>query len=126
MGFPKLGASAKRTFLGITFEKTFPPEREIDFKHSYPGKDDQSLTWHRLAAVTADGQCDVAASLGGEGANLFYAVSALYSPREQTVSRTSRSSPTVRVPSTCSSRSSWRLRCATGSLRVPRSRPSAS
>lgn len=67
------------------FEKLFPPEREIDFKKSYPGKDDLSLGWRRLAAVAADGDCMVAASLGGPGSNLFYGVSAVYSPRAQAV-----------------------------------------
>lgn len=65
------------------FEKPFPPEREIDFSRTYPGKDDQTLHWHPLATVSRDGQCEVAASLGDEGANLFYAATALDSPRDQ-------------------------------------------
>ena len=67
------------------FEKPFPPEREIDFSRSYPGKDDQTLHWHPLATVSRDGQCEVADSLGDEGANLFYAATALETPRDLSV-----------------------------------------
>jgi tetratricopeptide (TPR) repeat protein len=67
------------------FDKEFPPEREIDFSKSYPGKDDQALAWHPLKTVFRDGQCEVAASLGDDGANLFYAATTLASPKEQPV-----------------------------------------
>lgn len=67
------------------FDKPFPPEQEIAFDRHYPGKDDLDLHWRPLPLVTHDGQCDVAASLGDRGANVFYLATALFSPQEQPV-----------------------------------------
>jgi cellulose synthase operon protein C len=67
------------------FDKAYPPEREIDLKKSYTGKDEKSLRWYPLSLVGRDGQCGISAGLGDEGANVFYAVTSLFSPKEQAV-----------------------------------------
>jgi transglutaminase-like putative cysteine protease/tetratricopeptide (TPR) repeat protein len=67
------------------FEKLFPPEREIDFKKSQTGKDDQTLPWRPLPFVSREGQCAVAESLGDGSPNVFYAATALLSPQDQAV-----------------------------------------
>src|SRR5258708_8686004 len=66
-------------------EKSYAPEREIDFGKPYVGKDDQSLRWHRLGVVSRDGVCAVARALGGHGASVYYAATGVFSPKEQTV-----------------------------------------
>jgi tetratricopeptide (TPR) repeat protein/transglutaminase-like putative cysteine protease len=61
------------------YEKVFPPETAIDLKASCAGKDDLPLVWHPLAMVSRTGECRVAASLGDQGSDAYYAVTAVYS-----------------------------------------------
>src|SRR5439155_13505559 len=68
------------------FDKPLPPERQIDLKKPYVGKDGQPLRWHPLPLVGRDGQCAVGECLGDADANVYYMATALYSPREQPVS----------------------------------------
>jgi tetratricopeptide (TPR) repeat protein len=67
------------------FEKRFPPEEEIAFDRTYPGKEGQALRWRRLPLVRREGTCAIAAALGDETPGVFYAVTALASPRDQAV-----------------------------------------
>jgi tetratricopeptide (TPR) repeat protein len=67
------------------FDKPYPPERELDLKQTCAGKEDQPLRWHPLALVSRLGRCEVGVGLGDGGADVFYAATALFSPREQTV-----------------------------------------
>ena len=65
------------------FGKPYPPEQEIALVNAYPGKDDQTLRWHSLGLVNLDGHCAVGQALGDKEANVFYAVTAVQSPRPQ-------------------------------------------
>jgi len=67
------------------FDKVYPPEREAVLGKTYSGKDDQALRWHALALVGRDGQCAVGTSLGDGDEDVFYAVTAVQSPRDQAV-----------------------------------------
>ena len=63
----------------------YPPEQELAFGKTVGGKDDQQLRWHRLSLLGLDGQCALGASLSDNAADVFYAVTAVQSPRDQTV-----------------------------------------
>ena len=65
------------------FGKSYAPEQGGVFGGAYPGKDDQTLHWHPLGLVGLDGQCAVGQALGDKEANVFYAVTAVQSPRSQ-------------------------------------------
>ena len=65
------------------FEKQFPPETELDFSKSYPGKDDLALRWHRLSTVSRSGECAVGSSLGDPQPGVFYAATAVSSTADQ-------------------------------------------
>ncbi len=65
------------------FGKSFAPEQQITLGGGFAGKDDQTLHWHSLGLVGPDGQCAVGQALGDKEANVFYAVTAVQSPRSQ-------------------------------------------
>ena len=65
------------------FGKVYPPEQQIALGGTSTGKDDQVLHWHSLRLVGPDGQCAVGDSLGDKEANVFYAATAIQSPRSQ-------------------------------------------
>jgi len=65
------------------FDKVYPPEREVSLGTAYAGKNDLKLHWQPLTLVGRDGQCAVGGSLGDSDANIFYAVTAIQSPRAQ-------------------------------------------
>lgn len=67
------------------FDKVYPPEREAALEKTYAGKDDQALRWHALALVGRDGRCAVGTSLGDGDEDVFFAVTAVQSPRDQAV-----------------------------------------
>jgi tetratricopeptide (TPR) repeat protein len=67
------------------FHKAFPPEQAIDFKATYIGKDDQSVRWRRLALIDREGACEVGSSLGDHEPDVYYAATAVYADRQQSV-----------------------------------------
>jgi len=74
------------------FAKAFPPEAELDFTKSYPGIDNQPVSWQPLRLVTREGRCDLGLCLGddsepaiNDAAAVCYAATAVYVPTAQPV-----------------------------------------
>ena len=65
------------------YDKAYAPEQEIALGKAYLGKNDLLLHWHGLPLIGRDGQCAVGASLGDSDEDVFYAVTAVQSPRTQ-------------------------------------------
>lgn len=67
------------------FAKAWPPEQGLNFTQEATGRNNMRLRWHRLSLVMRNGQCLVGDSLSDGEAGVFYAVTAVQSPVEQTV-----------------------------------------
>lgn len=67
------------------FAKAFPPERELEFSKTYLGANNQSVAWHPLALVSRNGHCEVGVALNDTDESVFYAATALTSPKAQPV-----------------------------------------
>ncbi|MHB9022658.1 MAG: DUF3857 domain-containing protein [Armatimonadota bacterium] len=67
------------------FSKAYPPEGEIDFAKSYQGIDDLDLSWYPLKLISPDGTCNIGEALGDTQESVFYAATAVNSPKNQEV-----------------------------------------
>jgi hypothetical protein len=82
---------------GIGFNAVYPPEKLVDLKGSYPGKEGKAVSWKQHATADPYGVVDfnkaIEKSLGVVG----YAFAAVESPREQAVEVRAASANAVRI-----------------------------
>ncbi len=67
------------------FDQAFPPEQAIDYHAQFHGINQRAISWLRLGFVTPDGVCLVHEAIGCHDAAIYYAVTAVNSPKTQSV-----------------------------------------
>jgi len=82
---------------GVGFNNVYPPERGIDVKAVYPGKDDEQLRWREHAAAKPLGLVDLNVAVGKLKGAVAYAYAAVSSETERPVELRAASNNAVRL-----------------------------
>src|SRR5207249_4365149 len=82
---------------GIGFNKPYPPERGIDLKASYSGKDKKEVRWIEHATMEKLGLVDFNKQIGPLHGTVAYAFAAVESARERPVELRAGSYNAIRI-----------------------------
>jgi hypothetical protein len=81
----------------VGFDAVYPPEKGVDLKAAYPGKDGARLTWQRYATTDGYGLVDLNKVIAKHMGAVGYAHAVIDSPKEQTVQVRAGSNNAVKI-----------------------------